>query len=281
MKGDIEAKGEVGPHTEQLLIITAEARAWKADLIFGECSHLAGKNLVLDSLGDLYEGMHCVVGPDHFSVPAGRPRSLYALWLKEHEFHGCIEEFLDLFKMSVELEGKDFLVGDESKRLEFAKERAAYRGNYFGDDVTHVPIKDQLTVDGISRLNSHMADINEGCSLTGSYICDLDHRSGYSRGGWLVPPLITHGLLASLNADPAKKDEEVLFLPEEHLIIMGEGIYEDLAGDFPCNFIEYVKEMGRRLKGGNELIHIAGNAMHMHVLGAWIMYGLASLTTKD
>ena len=165
--------------------------------------------------------------------------------------------------------------------MEFAKERAACRGNYFEDDVKRIPIKDQLTVDGISRLNSHMADINEGCSLTGSYICDLDHRSGYSRGGWLVPPLITHGLLASLNADPAKKDEEVLFLPEEHLIIMGEGIYEDLAGDFPCNFIEYVKEMGRRLKGGNELILIAGNAMHMHVLGAWIMYGLASLTTKD
>merc|ERR1711862_534593 len=54
--GDLGKKGDAGPAHEQLLLITAEARVWAPDLIFGECSHQAGSGLLLDSLKDMYGG---------------------------------------------------------------------------------------------------------------------------------------------------------------------------------------------------------------------------------
>ena len=226
-----------------------------------------------DELGPEYGLMQCVFGPEDLGYPCRRRRRYSFFWRKSRfTFHGCAEEFLEVFRASTELNGDVYFIAPPSVRRQAALKRAAKNGNHFtAENAEFVKARDQVSADGQRRLKAHMELMTKRCGLDGCYVFDNEHWPDFCTGGWQMPPLVTHGLIVS-----ASRDETLL--PIEHLAVQGEPALAGLSNKFPCCFMPLAtKWSSPETENKGALRMMAGNAMHTGALTAWMLYGLSNL----
>ena len=100
-------------------------------------------------------------------------------------------------------------------------------------------------------------------------VTDIEQNMGYVSTGKWVPCLVKHGKLISIS-------QEKLFIPWEHMAIMGEDVFE--VTEKYRSLLAGVKTSGT-LKD-TEIKRLAGNAFHAVAAGAFLAYILSSLQQK-
>lgn len=266
-----DREGDSGLTRECFLLFTAEIKATTPDCGLTEITPTCPKDYLKDALGDDFDLVTIVFGPEDLGFPCRRQRRFFFFWRKATVvWYGSVDEFMEIFKSRPVLDADAYLRGPAGQRQDFARARAAKHGNIYPDDVVHIPMNEQLSCEGVDRSQTHLDKQLELCGLNGCYVYDVMQSAQYCRGGWLMPPLVTHGLIAS----SVKND---FMMPIEHLLVQGEPALPDLCGDFKNCFPELIDKWSKSLVAGRPMIFMAGNAMHVGVLGAWAMYCLSNI----
>ena len=164
---------------------------------------------------------------------------------------------------AVVLTADDFLLAPDEVRQSSMRAWAAKRGHHFGKD-TQVPLEAVLTGKEVVRLQKHKEAFATRSSVSGCYCTDLEQNVGWCGASPYTPCLVRHAKLVSIN-------KEKMYVPQEHLAIMGEPIYMDPSKtDYAPCFFQGLIDNGRI--SPNQQKQLAGNAMHIPSMGSWMLY---------
>ena len=262
--------GEAGPCHERLVYLCGEILACGAHCWVAECGKNAPPTMFDNMLTPRFNIFTMILDGIDFGGAGARTRRYYFGYLAGWQFHGTVDEFWKIFRCSVEIDSDVYFQGDEDLRLVYSRARAAKQGNIYPSEAKRVPVLSQLTAECAARYDEHMALRSQAQNLAGSYIFDVAHHPSHTVGGWLCPPLVTHGMLVNANLDK-------IALPSEHMFIQPEPAKEGLGGDFGCCWLPLLKQMEHNREHGRKMIFMAGNSMQNNVVGAWTWYCLSSL----
>jgi hypothetical protein len=294
--------GFCGPSIRPFLVFVYERRVRLEDLIITECTEDFPHSVWVIFLGDIYE-IHCIVlGPENFGFWCDRRRKFTILIKKSAlAFVGSMSEFtrmffrsrpeVDEFGMACE-KGDMFFCAPASALDREANELAEALSVVIpagtatnwerllapGNRVRHEAYIDRLSegmlgVDGDAVDEPSYHGIMQ--SMIGPCLWDTGQTLG-QKGSWMHPglgTLITHGSIWS-----ARKARIMLGL--EHLVAQGVPAFDHLSCDkecpFPCPFKDILPQMK-----SSSLKHLAGNAIHIAVIGHLTTYMIASCIPRS
>ena len=131
-------------------------------------------------------------------------------------------------------------------------------------------MKYALTADEHIRATSYLTtEMPKKQSLRGGFVFNPTQSTGYGVCGPYIPCLTCHGKIIATRGSSDWSELKML-TAEEHMLCSGEPI-AGAGGPLPCFFQQHLDTLPRAT-----ILGMAGNAMHMPVLGAFLLYGLAS-----
>ena len=184
-------------------------------------------------------------------------------------FHGDPDELLDLITSSIELNGETFFVYDEERTTEMLTMANNQRNFTTRDDVFRLPFECLVKAGTMSNYNAHMELKEQLEGGEGTYIFDVEQTPKYSKGGPLVPCLVTHGTLVS---------DGLVMSSTEHLLVMGEPATKDeynLKTDLKCFINEALDDLSPSARK-----RIAGNSVCADVQAAVVYYIMCNVSLK-
>lgn len=295
-------QGIAGRHMQTFWMAAAELRQRKPDWAIYEMSDLIPHALIQEAFGETFNITFFPIKPSLLGIPAKKPRLYVFLSLPVHALKGHYADFEKLNACATVMTADMFLCSSDEARLAAMKAMAAQYGNHVAEDSDTVDWEYVLTPFQKVRLQQHDEVFKNQCmgGVQGCYVTDSEQNLGFTTGGPMMPGMITHGKLVSLSKNK-------MYLPEEHLLAMGDILGDELLMyvstcayklavlfktsfshligenmfpkqggkfDYPCLFLDLVKE--NKLTN-TEMKLLAGNSMHLIVLGTLMMYCLGRL----
>ena len=208
-------------------------------------------------------------GPCHLGWPQTRPRFYALLMLRSKlSFVGDIHDYYNLFARSVELDGNCFFCAD-SDSVKHDLVTLAQRRWWSQDLPKHDEIDWALMYSaGVrERLQVYEAMRSEHQSLTGNFLCNVEHNSGAGPApGRFFPCLLRHGTIYSFT-------DRRHALALEHLCTQGYPIAE-LAQEagYKIPFEDALPQLS-----SSAIKSLAGNTQHMPTIATWLAYACGHL----
>eukprot|EP00959_Pyramimonas_sp_CCMP1952_P019346 408996-Pyramimonas_sp.AAC.1 len=240
------------------------------DVIIHECTRNFPVSCLSERLGEKYVILSLLITPQEFGWPCSRPRR-WTIMVKKSAYKVNVPYTLDshgiagLFGRAVELDGNAFFcAGREDQQEVF---RAMAKKRKFSEESTW-DCDDVLDVGSWARLQGHIRVANEmGKTDRDVVIVDLkDNAEHITRCISIVPTLLRKSLVYSLSL-------KRVMIPLEHLLVQGIPVIGD---DFPhrCPFIDLIRA---KALSHDDVKSLAGNCMHIGVVGPLVLYVLACL----
>jgi site-specific DNA-cytosine methylase len=270
-----QKRKENGPMMVGFLVWIAEIQTLLPDMIIFEITLASTKGFLEYHLGEQYAFVTFPLSQCFFGFPAKRPRRfIVAYRIDTVSFVGDPREFSDLFEKRVDVTGDSLLLDTDYGRASEMRALAEHRRNYFQDDDLDIPLEDILPPQNLRAYFEHKEKVQTDqpgrVSSTGAYIADLDQAVSYRYGSPFVPTLVTHGKVVDFKSDR-------MFTSLEHLAIQGEDVFA--IGDhanFPCLIAGAMATFSPRTRK-----RMAGNAVHLQVLGVLLLYALSCARRVD
>ena len=123
----------------------------------------------------------------------------------------------------------------------------------------------------MARLAAYEKVRAEKQSLTGEFMCDLDHNLDYGPScGPELPSLDTHARIYSFKAGR-------LLLGKELVAAQGVDLYQGLAGQRGISPLAQIFDQLR----DPDLRFLAGNAIHIPAFTAWILFCASNVVSRE
>ena len=264
----------------------ASGLAGEEDIFVTECSDKYPPEKLSYPLADVFTVMWIITSPLDMGHPVKRSRIFCAGINKQTRtwtgpspsVAGSIQtEFDRLFKASTVLSGDEYFKATPTRIQEEMSKLAALRGDYFpsGTSASTMSEDDLLaaTQSPCTRMRIKAWDqVAQDCAedLSGSFLADVKDWPGRSAGGRLFPPLLTNSTIRSWRLQRTA-------LPEEHFLAQGVHFLPGLSEDFG---VSPVVDAVARASGSAQKA-MAGNAMHLAPLMAWILFVLSNTTARQ
>lgn len=271
-----ERLGSSGPKMRAWVMFAADIKAQKPDCGLFENSDVCPLAFYQETFGPQFEYMSAVLSPAQFGWPCKRPRRYTFVWNPLNMVNtGSFEEMLEMFACVPALFGDCFLLASEEERQAYMRERAAVHGQHFQDgDV--VPISSCFSPKENLEILHTTTTWESKASMSGVCIRDLEQSLKFMDACPFVPTLLKHGKIISIKRDP---NENKMFLPRELMAAMGEPCFS------PCDSNGFESYAWNALRGcdlrKNDVVRMAGNAMHVAVLGHVMMYCFSSVARRQ
>jgi hypothetical protein len=253
------------------LVWVQEVLFYLPDVVIFEITPRGTDSLLEQNIGHAYSCTVFLLSPMEFGWPVKRYRRFIVACRKQTVvFHGGFEDFMNLFQCVVQLNGGDMMQAPASERTSEMREIAAGRGFCYNDECVRIPLEEVLCPQNYLCLLEHrrlMTSEPDRVSASGVYLADVDQSCEYGKGSPMVPTLVKHGKIVNFHSG-------LMLTSKEHLFAQGERVYHNDGGEFPC--LLNVDDLTIRSRK-----HIAGNAIHLHVLSALTYYVLASVEAVD
>ena len=226
---------------------------------------------------------------DRFRLLAVLVNRFTMLWVGPSDQNMVERDFLARFARRTLLAGSSLLTASTEERFEYYAEVMNNRPGQKAANFTGAELQTWSPDDLKARLGpagwlerflawEQERDIRHQPLPGRDYMADLDqwpahgkHKCGQARAcaerfgaGDLWPTQLTHGSIAALAADGTWR----LATPNEHLAALGVPVHDPenpLLG-----YLQELKVPGRRVK------MLAGNGMHVRLIGAWMAYIFAN-----
>ena len=249
------------------------------DLFFGECvPPFPVVSKVVQPLEQTHHVLWLITGPENFGWPCRRPRMFCAglvkgrlEWMGDHDYRAA---FMKKFYRMCQLSGDALFTDSASAQKEMLHRMARIQGHVFSSDEPVSDVKKWLphlvAPSFYNIYQEHVANAPLKQSLGGVYIGDIEQRPemGLSVPGPYFPAQLTHGTVALLHGDRVR-----LATGKDHLAAMGWHLTEGSTMDHA--FSPLLPALHGRID--TQLKFLAGNAIHLCPLTAWMQYILANV----
>ena len=244
------------------LVFIFDLRHRKYDVGIHEITELHPEQLLPHFLQGQYQCHTFRISPYHLGFPARRPRKYTVMIKQDHIFDGGQEHFMKLFGQCPSIDPHVLWVAPSSEIDNRFMQVAIGRGN--------IPRPDQpqdwtplLTPFQRSRLEQTYRRPDNSIPK----FIDLSKSTERCSPGDFMCTLLTNSTLWS-------NDLRRPNTPKEGLVFQGVPAYDGLSTKFS---VEWPKCIGDTISD-TEAIFLAGNAMHIGVVGTLFLYVLASLS---
>ena len=233
------------------------------------------------ALEDSHQVMHIHICPTQLGFPMKRSR-MFSFGLNKSKWvwvgapaDEVQAHFESFFGARCELAGDVYLQAEHEEVLAFAEEIASKRRRTLPANYRDVPTQQYMTClvppGAMARLATYEKVRAERQSLTGEFMCDLDHNLDCGPScGPEMPPLDTHPKIYSFKAGR-------LLLGKELLAAQGVDMYPGLAGQRGISPLAQIFENFR----DQDLRFLAGNAIHIPAFAAWILFCAGNVVSRE
>ena len=153
---------------------------------------------------------------------------------------------------------------------------AARRGLHYPEG-ENVDIVEVLPPGARQAYDDYLALRKDREGMGGEFVFDAEQHADRATCGPFFSSFLTHGTIISASLGK-------LLVPQEHLLAMGEAIFEDHVDPmYLCPFkclLEPGVRAGLRNLSAYQQKFLAGQAVHTHVIGALQFYGLQRITKR-
>ena len=225
---------------------------------------------------------HVTVCPTSFGFPMRRKRTFsFGLqkakwaWIGPSRQQDIQQEFEDLFGKELTLPGDVYLQAGEEDVHAFVKARSSHRKASLPHGWEAMPMRDYMTSlvppGAMVRLAQYDKVRQDRQDAAGHFMADLDHNldCGPKCGG-VLPALDTHASIFSWNLNR-------LALGQELLQAQGVDFFPQLAGNRGVSpLVEVFNKFG-----DTTLRMFAGNAIHIPLFSAWLLYCIGNVRLRS
>ena len=253
---------QLHPSTAPFLVWLYFVLWLQPDIVVHENSdHFDSVNELQRRIQHLYLCFAVILCPSWFGLPVRRPRTYTICFLKHTiSWSGCLQEFKRMFAQEVTMRPDVFFCASKQEQERVIRQERVR----FSCEET-LCWTQTLSPGHLRRLDDWMrAHVALHGPCSGS-ICDIDHNvcmQGRSCApGALLPPLFTHGTYWSTHWNRP-------LTGSEHMLAqgIGAGVYKH----YP-----HLRTLRER-----DIKALAGNGMHVHVLGLLLSYIFAHVRSK-
>ena len=249
-------------------------RAKRPRVVTREITSMKTAQLLQYELSDIYITMCVEANSDEMGKGMKRPRNLAVLI--DHEttnWHGNMEEFLELTSYSMEQDGSTFFVFNEQRKAETQKMARDQKNYVTEDQALTLPFDDLCQVGGKFNFEQHIAKKLDLQGVNGTFLFDVQQNPGHCPGGPLLPCFVTHGTIVNGGVDPPR-----VLTSSEHMLAMGEPIQKrDYYGytTLRCFIGEALENLSP-----SATKRIAGNAVDTVMQSAFAYYVACNISMK-
>jgi hypothetical protein len=180
-----------GSSTRPLLIAIGAICIKKPNTASHEITDQGTAGLITDN-NDLkmagYSGIEVVLCPSMNGVARKRPRRYSFIWLTTcTQFHGSIDELLQLYRRSIHHSGDTFFFMEDERAAENFQ-RCRLESNYYQDpsDCVNAPLHEMYKARTCANAQMHEAMRATHCGLDGTLIYDIGQSPHFSSPGFAV-----------------------------------------------------------------------------------------------
>lgn len=183
------------------------------------------------------------------------------------------EEFEAIFSKSCLLDGSMLCLASDEERVRYMLSHARARGLHVPEDTSHITVQNlalnqYLNPGDQIRHQEYSAMRAERQSLMGTFFAEIGQNVGHgSSAGSDMPCLTRSGEIFCWR-------EGGLLTAKERLTSLGVPVYSETSEDFQCHFnVDGLSD--------SEMIHLAGNGMHLDVMNAWAIYVMSNVVRRS
>ena len=210
----------------------------------------------------LYSLYSIIVCPSDFGLPIRRPRRYTLMVLKGVvQFHGNLEDFLQKFKAIKLMDCVDLFKAPVEHQQDVLVKQARRHSAEVARSWTQT-----LSPGALQRYEDCTRAFSSRYGSSSSTVVDIDHNASIHRGGQThLPSLVTHGTLWCLSEGrPA--------VGAEHMMAQGVPMFDGACPWTPDTIASLTEAQLKKL---------AGNGMHVNVVGLLLIYVLCHLTVCE
>lgn len=224
---------------------------------------------------DKFDIVSLHINPHQLGFPIRRPRRYRILVNKKKAVMvGSAQDFFNILECRPKLPAESMCCADEEmlgdKFMKVARSR--HRIPQEAPDLGTLPWEQMLTPAELGRLRAHRQQ-SKGTPLEGCFFADISKTDEFMRASEYIPTLVQNSKVWC-----EKLGREVL--PIEHLVFQGFPALPQVARQAA---LPWADSLGCPPEGVSEgeLRSLAGNAMHLGVLGAVVLYALSTIQISD
>jgi hypothetical protein len=260
------------------------ALARKPHVLIIECTPNFDMKFVKRILEPVYNVMYRKLCPTMLGVPSRRLRIWAVCVLAEGiklQYRFDSDKFDEMFFQKLTTDSSVFLSSHDDDR-EKVKQAMALRNKMPETDFGGIawPLTRVMNVGPALRLKGYTYIKNNSirCSSSSTILCDWNQNPDEicAMGINVAPPLLRCSNLAALQINGTSRvdDDPLIVLAKEHMTIMGWPPHAD--SPVHHSFQHLVDKLSHK-----QIKSLMGNAMHMQVAGATLMYVLSAVTFQE